>query len=395
MLPEPSLLAAASACLPQFLDDLAHIVNIDSGTHNRAGVNRVADLVVARLRALGCQVQREPSAAAGDLVIGRLSGTGHRQVVLLAHLDTVFEDGTASRRPFAIGSDGRARGPGVTDDKAGVLAAIYALGILIECGLPMPAEVIVCLSPDEEVGSPTARARIEALASAADVVLSLECAREDGALVQARKGIADVEIRLTGRAAHAGIEPERGADAARAAARLTLALCELADRTPEVSINVGLLRAGSRVNVVSEHAVVGLEARAPDGPTLTRVLDRIGQLAARSGTNGITADATVSALCPPWPRQPATEALVRLAAEVGREVGIEIRASATGGVADANYAAATGTATLDGLGPVGGGDHSADEWLDTTSIAPRTALLAGMLTRLATDPAAIRTELCS
>lgn len=377
------LLASARGALPAYIDDLQHLVGIDSGTPNAEGVNKVADAVVERLMPLPWQIERFATGASGDVVVAH-GRSAQPRVVLLGHLDTVFADGEAARRPFRVDADGRARGPGVSDDKGGILAGVLALRLLADRGVDLD-EVALCLSPDEEVGSPTARGVIERLAAGAQAVLSLECARENGALVRARKGVTDVRIELHGRAAHAGIEPERGADAALAAAKLVIALAGVPDEVAGCRVNVGVIRAGERVNVVCDAASVALEIRAATARTIEAAVAAVRRAATRVADDhggSITATVHLSAECPPWEERCDDDQLVALAVEVGRAVGVDVTATRTGGVADANYAAATGTATLDGLGPVGGDDHSAVEWLDTTSVAPRVALLAGMLARL-------------
>lgn len=363
-----------------FEADLALLVNIDSGSHNPAGVNAVADVVQQRMGALGWTVTRQadPGGRSGDTVIARCRGEGSARVLLLAHMDTVFDDGTAQERPFTV-RGGRAYGPGVADDKGGLLAGVAAAGVLADAGVHAFEQLILCASPDEEIGSPSAQQTITELAAGCDAVLCLECAREDGTLVTARKGIIDLTVDIRGRAAHPGIEPERGANAAVAAARLALVADGLNGTSPGASVNVGRLRAGARTNVVPDTAQLVMEARARTETDLNVLVEAIRLQVEAMSSGATNAELRLSAYSPPWETSPASLQLVDAARVVAAEQGLAVTAAATGGAADANYAAATGTPTLDGLGPVGGNDHSPAEWLDLTSVVPRVALLARLI----------------
>ncbi|GAA4038600.1 M20 family metallopeptidase [Nonomuraea soli] len=361
--------------LSAFVRDLRTLVSIDSGSYDAAGVNKVADVMADRLGDLGFTIERTTlSPDLGDLVVGRRPGSGPR-VLLLAHMDTVFGPGTAAVRPFLI-QDGRAYGPGVCDDKAGLVAGLLAAALAPE------AELTFCCSPDEEIGAPGSREAIEKLAREADYVLSLECARENGDLVIARKGITDVTLTVRGRAAHAGIEPERGADAALAAAHLVVGLDQLDGLAPGVTVNAGVIRAGTRPNVVAAEAVIEVEVRAHAVRDLDAALAAIDRLAARSPVPDTSVLVERAAACPPMEATPASLAMLALAADIAAELGFPLAGAATGGIGDANLASGTGTPTLDGLGPVGGGDHSDDEWLDLSSVEPRITLLASLIRRL-------------
>lgn len=369
--------------LPQFVDDLALLVGIDSGSTNPLGVNKVADVVAQRLTGLGWAVTRQsdPTAESGDVVVGRRRGAGTARVLMLAHMDTVFGDGIAAERPFTVRGT-RGHGPGVADDKGGLLAGVAAAGVLADAGVRTFGELVFCATPDEEVGSPSARDTIADLAAEADWVLCLECAREDGSLVSARKGIVDITVDIRGRAAHSGIEPERGASAALAAARFVLAVDALNASFVGVSVNVGRIEAGGRSNVIPDAAQVGMEARARTAAGLDALVDAVRQHAHALEIPGTTAEVQLSAHCPPLEPSASSMRLADLARTLAAEQGLNLATVATGGAADANYAAATGTPTLDGLGPIGGNDHSCQEWLDLESVVPRVALLARLIARL-------------
>ncbi|WP_205015436.1 M20/M25/M40 family metallo-hydrolase [Mycolicibacterium hodleri] len=379
--------ARAAARYRTFLDDLATLVNIDSGSLNAAGVNRIADFVQDRARRSGCRVERIPGAPharsiLGDRVVVRRSGRGTARILLLAHMDTVFSDGTAASRPYRA-FDGRAYGPGVCDDKAGLLAGLTVLELLADADAETYGEVVLFCTPDEEIGSPTSRDDTARLAADADAVLSLECAREDGSLVSTRKGIVDVTVSVSGRAAHPGVDFERGANAVVAAAMLAADAHRLNGQLPGVRVNVGRLYGGERANVVPSSATVQLEVRVDPEPGLDAALAHVRAIADTVYVPGTVALMTVSGACPPLRSEPGQSALLAHARTVAHELGFQIQDVASGGAADANYAAAAGTPTLDGLGPIGGDDHSVDEWLDLESVVPRVAMLACLISRIA------------
>ena len=379
-----ALRRSVDARLPRFLGELEALVNIDCGSYTPDGVNRVADFVADALGELGAEVERLPHRPAsgamqlGDLVIGRLGGEGPR-VLLIGHMDTVFDPGTAAARPYRSSAD-RAYGPGVTDMKAGLLAGLHALGALREAGA-RPSVTFVA-NPDEEIGSPFSTPIIRDLAPVHDAVLVLECARANGDIVSARKGIADYHLELVGRAAHAGVEPEKGRSAILEAAHQVLALHALNGRWPTVTVNAGVIHGGTRPNVVAERCEMEVDLRAATADAFAAAAAEVERLAASPTVEGVTVSLRRSAGHPPMEKSPASARLVALATALATELGFELRDAATGGASDANTTAALGVPTLDGLGPIGGDDHSVDEWLDLTSVAPRTTLLAGLIGRV-------------
>jgi glutamate carboxypeptidase len=374
---------AVEARLPRFLAELETLVNVDCGSYTPDGVNRVASFVAEALEAIGADVERIPHrsegdrAQLGDLVVGRLAGEGPR-LLLIGHMDTVFDPGTARERPYRT-ANGKAHGPGVTDMKAGLLAGLHALAALRDAG-HRPAVTFVA-NPDEEIGSPFSTPYIRELAPQHDVALVLECARANGDIVSARKGIADYHVRLVGRAAHAGVEPEKGRSAILAAARQTLALHELNGRWPTVTVNVGVVHGGTRPNVVAERCELKVDLRAATADAFEAAAAELERITG-SPDDGVTAGVERIAGHPPMERTPASGRLVDVAVRIAGELGFELRDAATGGASDANTTAALGVPTLDGLGPVGGDDHSIDEWLDLESIVPRTTLLALLIARV-------------
>jgi len=376
-----ALRAHISTAEPDFLADLERLVNIDSGSYTKAGVDEVGRWVGGALRGLGADVAIEANAELGDTVVGRLAGAAGPRVLLIGHLDTVFAPGTAAQRPFGT-RDGRARGPGVTDMKAGLLCGLYALRALAALG-PLPRLVFIA-NPDEEIGSPASGAIIRREAAEADYALVLECARANGDIVSARKGVVDYELHLRGRAAHAGVEPEKGRSAVVEAAHKTVALTALNGRWPGVTVNVGVIRGGTRPNVVADECELQVDLRAPAREPMEAAEAELRAICAASTVADVTCQLRERNRHWPMEKSPPTAALVERAVALAGRLGFELNDAATGGASDANTTAAMGVPTLDGLGPVGGLDHSPGEYLELDSIVPRTTLLAALLLSLAT-----------
>jgi len=369
----------------EFVEALRELVDIDSGTFTRTGVNRVADRCEARFRAAGWEVERiahEPlegdGARLGDIVIGTI-GHGAPRVLLVGHTDTVFSEGAARERPFTIEGD-KAYGPGVCDMKSGLLGGFFAVELLQEAGALEGSVTYIC-NPDEEIGSPFSKPVIHDRAQAADAALVLEPARSGGRVVTARKGVTDFRIMVSGRAAHAGVEPKKGASAVLEAAHKIVALHALNDRWPGVTVNAGVVEGGTRPNVVAERCEVHVDIRAPEEQALDRTEREALRIAESSTVPGTTSVVRMAANHRPMERTEGTAALLEIARGVGREVGFEVDETPTGGASDANTTSAAGAPTLDGLGPIGGDAHSPAEWLDLGSIVPRVTLLAGLIAR--------------
>jgi glutamate carboxypeptidase len=381
-----SLRELAASRYGAFVTELEQMVNVDCGSYTPAGVNEIADLCQARMLALGFKVDRRPHVPVGgepqlgDLLIGTLDGAGGSNVLLVGHMDTVFDEGTVKERPFRIEGD-VARGPGVSDMKGGLLTGFHAVEVLQEAGFDRFGRITYVCNPDEEIGSPLSGPVIRELAPAHDAAFVLEGARANGDIVSARKGITDYAIEFVGRAAHAGVEPEKGANAVLAAARATVALQALNGRWPGVTVNVGVARGGTRTNVVPERCLLQVDLRSPELDTLERAEAEIERLCVDHGVEGVVARVEGNGWHRPMEKKQGGARLASFAIEIAAELGFELRDAATGGASDANTTSAAGTPTLDGLGPIGGDDHAPAEWLDLSSVVPRVALLAALISR--------------
>jgi len=246
----PDFLTASHAVL---LSDLAALVNVDCGSHNKAGVNRVGEWIGARCAAWDWAVERFPLADYGDCWSARLDGNGAGRLLLMGHLDTVYPDGTSATRPMRFEGP-KIIGPGVCDMKGGLLVGMYALRSLQIAGFQDFEEILFFFNSDEELGSPGSRPLYERRARGMDAALVLESARANGDIVSARKGSGEFHLRITGKAAHAGVEPEKGANAIVELAHQILALNALNGLAPGVTVNPDVIGGGTVSNVIPAEA---------------------------------------------------------------------------------------------------------------------------------------------
>jgi glutamate carboxypeptidase len=385
-----ALRATIEAGLPTFLADLERLCSIDCGSYTPKGVNEVAAWVVADLESMGAMVERRPDPAGrlGDTVIGTFQGepgTGPR-ILLIGHMDTVFEEGTVAKRPFHIDGD-VAKGPGVSDMKAGLLAGLRAIGALrgLDGGWPFERLTFIA-NPDEEIGSPSSTPHIVEAARSVDACFVLECARANGDFVSQRKGIADLRLTISGRAAHAGVEPEKGRSAILEGAELVRAINDLNGRWPTVTANTGVFKGGTRPNIVCDLAELQVDVRALRGDALDAAIGAVRAMAAAPTVPDIVVDVDVMHSWRPMEKLERSGRLAEHVIALAGRLGFTTKDTATGGASDANTTSGMGVPTIDGLGPIGGLDHSPDEYLQIDSIVPRTALLAALLLEVGRDP---------
>lgn len=360
------------------VDMLDALVSSESPSDDPALLAATADLVAGLgERLLGRPAQRlgvtGSPALRWDLPAVRSEAA---PVVLLAHLDTVWPAGTLDRWPFSV-TDDRATGPGVFDMKAGLAQALFAVAALETADLPRPP-VVLLVTADEEIGSPAGRALVEDCARGASAVLVLE-ASADGALKVARKGVGNYWLIVTGRAAHAGLEPESGVNALVAAAHLLLALEDVADQAAGTTVTPTLAGAGSARNTVPASARVAIDVRATTVAEQERV-DRALRSLRPPGGATLSVEGGINR--PPLEEEAAHE-LFRLAQRAASRCALPPLTSArVGGGSDGNFSAALGIRTLDGLGAVGAGAHAEGEYVLTTAMPQRAALLAALIVEL-------------
>ena len=377
------LLDYLNSRLDNYLSDLRSLVAIDSGSEYKEGVNRVQDWLQARLEALGCVVERYPEALYGDHLLATLRGDGAGKIVLLGHSDTVYPEGTAAQRPMTIVDD-IIHGPGICDMKAGLLSGIYALEALQAFGFHDFGTIAFLSVSDEETGERCSPPLIRATSQGADAVLTLEAARENGDIVTARKAIAWYTLEARGRSAHAGVEPEKGRNAIMGLAQVLHALNQLNGCRPDVTINVGTIDGGSRPSVVPDLARAQLDLRAWSQNDMDAAALAMDSIVTSAAVDGLSFKLTQQrdSVAPPLEYTRGVQHLEKLAQSVAQELDFTLHGARTGGSSDICFAAETGAPGLDGLGPIGGLDHGPNEYIELSSIVPRTALLAGLVIKI-------------
>ena len=366
---------AHEAWLHEVIDAL---VSIESPTDDKAAVDRCGAEFRARAAAAGLRVRIEPRPDAGDHTVAEI-GEGGPRVLLVGHVDTVWPHGQIARMPLER-RDGKLWGPGTLDMKVGVAMGLLATRAVFETLRPAAGRVALLVTSDEETGSDTSRALIEAEALASDAVLVLEPALAGGPLKTSRKGIGQYHLAVTGVSAHAGVDPRKGVSAIRELARQILALEALHDLDRGVSVNVGVVSGGTRPNVVAEEAHAVVDVRAPSLDDAARVDAAVRAL--RPILPGARLAITGGFERPPMERSAGVAALYAHAQAAAASLGQTVQEGGTGGGSDGNFTAALGVPTLDGLGGVGDGAHALHEHVELAPLLPRTALLAALIARL-------------
>lgn len=370
-----------SFSLNNYLEELRPLINLDCSTLTVDGIDVVATTMAQKYLDLGWNVKRIDCGIAGTgLEVRNKPQADHIDVMLIGHMDTVFPVGTAAARPMTHDNE-RAYGPGVSDMKSGLLSVVYALRDLDPTALDA-LSICVCMNPDEEIGSLHSETWLKSVAVNAKHVLVAEAARADGSLVKARKGMARYRLSFHGKAAHAGNEPQNGRSAITEMAHWILAINALTDFDSGTTLNAGVVSGGAGANIVPDFAEVVVDVRFWDNDEYAAVDAQIRTLTETPFVDGVTITVEREAHKPSMVPSPQTEVLMAQVEAVGKELGIDITWQAVGGGSDANLTAVLGIPTLDGLGPIGAGFHSADEWLDLASIEPRIRLLQQVLVKI-------------
>ena len=366
------------AKLPQMLALIESLVNIDSGSYDRDGVNRVATLLADALEQTGFSIDRRPMQHCADQVIAtrRLGGRG--RLLILGHADTVWPAGTASEWPFSL-RDGYATGPGVGDMKSGLVMAIFALRELLESGFDQLESITFFIVPDEELGSIHSRPRIEEVARAADWTLVLEPGRPGGGVVTARGAVGAFFMHAHGQSAHCATSYRHGASAVRELARKVPLLDALSDPDNGTIVNVGVFHGGAARQVVPPTAKIDIDLRARTVEQADKLVSKIKAIAADIQDPRVKVELTGEVTRPPYTIAD-NRALFALAQTIAGELGITLfEVEPTGGGSDGNFGAASGVPTLDALGPITTGTCSREETIDVASLADRGALFAGII----------------
>jgi glutamate carboxypeptidase len=364
------------------------LVNIDSGTGDMEGVNAVGAVAFEELKKLGAAIEMVPALPAyGDNIVASLAGSGKGRILLIAHMDTVFRKGDAAARPFRI-EGGRAYGPGVSDDKGGIVVGLSALKILDELKFKDYARLTLMLNTNEETGSRGSRALIEKLAKEHDVTLNLEGGRLGDGITIWRKGSGTINVEVKGRASHAGGAPELGRNAAMELAHQMLQLVKLANADKGTTINFTVVKSGDRKNVIPDYAVADADIRALVSEEFDRVERELPQVAKNKLIPDTAVTTTLSRTFPIMPQNAQTDALAAMAQRVYGEIGKTLTLGGSGGAADSSLSAGVFKPTLDGLSLIGGNAHTDREFAVVDSMVPRFYLLTRMIMELGKEPKA-------
>jgi glutamate carboxypeptidase len=358
---------------------LGQFVRAESPSFDKAAVDRFGRIVAAEWRRRGARVTLVRQRERGDHVRAEWNPLGNKdkgKILVLGHLDTVYGLGTLAGMPFRL-ARGRANGPGTFDMKGGLVIALFAVDALSAAGRSPQKRIVFLWTSDEEIGSGTSRALIEREARRSDAVLVLEpAAGLDGRVKTGRKGVGEIEIVATGRAAHAGLNPEDGINAIEEIAQQIARISRWNQPSRGITVNAGVIEGGTRTNVIPEKARVVLDVRAVHAGDMRalerkfRVLRPIlrgAKLKIRGGFNR-----------PPMERK-SSAALYAKARALAKEMGVTLGEAYVGGGSDGNFTAALGVPTLDGLGAVGEGAHSPDENIVIRALSERAALVASLL----------------
>ncbi|MBP3951359.1 M20 family metallopeptidase [Bacillus suaedae] len=365
----------------EMLQLLEELVNTDSGSLYKEGVDQVGQILMPYFEQLGYKIEIITEEKVGNHLIIRPDCDEEPMVLIVAHMDTVFEKGTAQKRPFMI-KDRRAYGPGVIDMKASLVSVIHALTYLKESGSTSYQRVQIILNSDEEIGSQTSRPYIEKESKGKSYALVMEPARRDGSVVTERRGSGRFTIEVHGKAAHSGIEPEKGRSAIEELAHKIVKLHELNDHEHGISVNVGIIEGGDAVNTISAMAIGHIDVRVATLEQAEEMEHKIEEMCASSDVMGTEIELTGDMSRPPMLKNKQIAELFNIVKKVGSELGMTIKDTKTGGGSDASFTSAMGIPTIDGLGPIGGNAHSEKEYLEINSLTERTILLAKVIERL-------------
>jgi len=384
--PDPELLKRVSKLLharaEEMLATLRALVEMESPSGEKAAAERLSGELESRFAQLGGKTRRHENKDFASHLQVDFDGAAGKPVMLVGHFDTVYDLGSLASTPWKV-EKGRAYGPGVYDMKAGIVQMMFAVNALRQAsGGTLPCPVRVWLVSDEEVSSPDSRSLTERLAVECAAALICEPAQgKEGALKTARKGVGDYNLRVTGRAAHAGIDFEKGASAVHELARQILAVGKFTDLKRGLTVNPGVVRGGTRSNVVAAEAECEVDVRIRQSKDAVLLEKKFRALKVHDKRCTLEVSGGINR--PPMERTAATVELFRIAQKAAKELGFKITEKATGGGSDGNFTSALGVPTLDGLGAVGEGAHAAHENIVVAEMPRRAALLAGVIAGIA------------
>ncbi|WP_018392833.1 M20 family metallopeptidase [Bacillus sp. 37MA] len=361
---------------------LEKLVNTDSHSYNKQDVDKIGSILQKEFENAGMKVDVHREKEFGNHLSIASPNAKRPGILIIAHMDTVFPDGEAEERPFEIIGD-RAYGPGVNDEKASHVQVLYAMKALKNAGLTCFHNVHIIFNSDEEVGSPSSKSLIKEAAEGKDYSLIVECGRPNEGVITARKGVGRFKMSVTGKSAHAGVEPEIGRSAIEEIAYKVIKLQQLNDLENGLTVNVGLISGGISANTVSPDAEAVIDVRVQSKEQATDTVKEIYTIAEEEIVQGTDTKVSGEISRPPMEMTKESQKLLDRVKEIGKEIGLDIHGESTGGASDASFTASVGIPTIDGLGPVGEFSHSeTDEYTVVDSLIERTTLLAKTIERL-------------
>ena len=366
----------------EIIELLEILVNTDSGTYNKEGVDAIGEMLKEKFEEIGMEVKVHPEQKLGNHLEIKASRDSDPKILIIAHMDTVFPKGEANKRPFNVIGD-KAFGPGVNDEKASHVQVLYALKALKEAGSDAYKNVHIIFNSDEEIGSPASKALIKQAAENKQYSIVVECSRPDGGIVTERKGVGHFTLDVKGESAHAGVEPERGRSAIEEISHKILKLQELNDYENGLSVNVGYVHGGTSTNTIPSSAKAEIDVRYNNKEQAAELIRKITEISQEEHVSGTSTNLKSNMSRPPMQKTNDTEQLFHVIQEVASELGISIREVRSGGGSDASFTADEGIPTVDGMGPMGEFSHSEkDEYTDLKTFPKFTALLAKTIEKL-------------
>ena len=365
----------------EMLQLLEQLVNIDSGSHTKSGIDKISTLLKANFERLDFIVEVMKEKEYGNHLVMQHRDATNPEIIIIGHMDTVFPEGTAKKRPFTM-VENRAFGPGVIDMKASLVSLVYALTAMKQAGKKGYKNVQIILNSDEELGSPSSRDLTIQHTVNKKYALILEAARPDGSIVTARRGGGQFKILIEGKSAHAGLEPEQGRSAIEELAHKIIRLQQLTNYQEGFLVNVGTISGGTAANTIPAEAVATIDVRISKVKQIKTAQEQIEKICATTYVQGTKTKLIGEIDRMPIEKTDKIASLLEVIKQVGQEIGITITDKETGGSSDGSFTFAEGVATIDGLGPIGGFFHSEDEYLDIASLTERTQLLAEVIQKL-------------
>jgi glutamate carboxypeptidase len=372
-----NIVEALRAISDESINLLKTFVEIESFSYDKAGIDRLSEKLTEVFGTFPVEIERYKESEYGDHISFQL-GNGDKQLLLISHLDTVYPKGTIDRMPFKVQEE-KVLGPGVIDIKASYVMVYHLFSLLREVDLHN-YKIKWLLTSDEEIGSPSGRVVVREEAAKSEVVLVLEPATDLGELKTARKGGGKFTIDVSGVSAHAGLNPQDGANAIEELAHQITKIASFADHSKGTTVNTGEIKGGNLFNVVPDFASAEIDVRVAEENEVIRIEKAFSNLSPLNKKTNLNVSGSIYR--PPLIKTEQTIELFTVAARVSRHININLKEAMVGGGSDGNFAAQMNVPVLDGLGAYGGGAHSPNEFLRIDSIAERTAIVFGLIQEL-------------